>query len=68
MMTITLNNRTEQFNEEKFTVNELIKKKNFTFKLLVTKVNGKLVKRDERDDIWVEDGDFVEILHLISGG
>jgi len=67
-MTITLNNRTEQFDDAKLTVNDLIKKKNFTFKLLVTKVNGKLVKRDERDDVWVADGDAVEILHLISGG
>lgn len=67
-MEIILNNRSEQFEGEELTVNELIKQKNFTFKLLVTKVNGKLVKLNERDQISVKDGDKVEVLHLISGG
>jgi thiamine biosynthesis protein ThiS len=67
-MEIILNNRSEQFDSDELTVNELIKQKNFTFKLLVTKVNGKLVKVNERDQISVKDGDKVEVLHLISGG
>jgi len=67
-MQIILNNRSEQFEGEELTVNELIKQKNFTFKLLVTKVNGKLVKVNERDQVIVKDGDKVEVLHLISGG
>ncbi len=67
-MQITLNNRSEQLDGEKLTVNELIRQKNFTFKLLVTKVNDKLVKVNERDQVWVKDGDRVEVLHLISGG
>jgi len=50
------------------TVQQLIEKKNFTFKFLVTKINGKLVKRDERDNAIVRDGDDVAIIHLISGG
>lgn len=68
MMEITLNNRKEVVDRDNITVSELIILKNFTFKLLVTKVNGKLVKKDERDQVLIKDGDQVTILHLISGG
>ena len=67
-MQITLNNRTEVLDADEMTVEELIKHKNFTFRLLVTKVNGKLVKKDQRENVMVRDGDDVMILHLISGG
>ena len=39
-MEITLNNNKEIIAEENITVADLIRIKNFTFKLLVTKVNG----------------------------
>jgi thiamine biosynthesis protein ThiS len=67
-MEITLNNRKEILDREILTVSELIKLKNFTFKLLVTKVNGKLVRKEERDQAVIKDGDDVTVLHLISGG
>ncbi|MBU1368525.1 MAG: sulfur carrier protein ThiS [Bacteroidetes bacterium] len=67
-MEIILNNRTETIAGDAMTINELINYKNFTFKMLVTKINGKLVKVDKRDDAVVRTGDNVEILHLISGG
>ncbi len=67
-MNIILNNRPEQINREQLTVADLIKYKNFTFKLIVTKVNGKLVRKDERDKAIVRDGDNVMVLHLVSGG
>jgi sulfur carrier protein len=67
-MNITLNNRPEAIEGEQMSISELIKYKNFTFKLLVTKLNGKLVKTAERDEAKVHDGDNVQIIHLISGG
>ena len=67
-MRITLNNRKEIFEAEQLTVDELIKLKNFTFKLLVTKINGKLVKKDERKNAIINDGDNVAVIHMISGG
>lgn len=67
-MRIVLNNTPEQIEGDQLTVNELIRYKNYTFKLLVTKVNGQLVKTHERDDVLVREGDDVQILHLISGG
>ncbi len=67
-MNITLNNRPETIEGEQMSISELIKYKNFTFKLLVTKVNGNLVKTAERDQALVHEGDNVQIIHLISGG
>lgn len=67
-MKILLNNREEIIEKESMTLAELIKYKNFTFKLIVTKINGKLVKKDERDNATIKDGDNVSVLHLISGG
>jgi thiamine biosynthesis protein ThiS len=67
-MEITLNNRKETLDRDHITISELIKHKNFTFKLLVTKVNGKLIRKEERDGAIIKDGDDVTILHLISGG
>ncbi len=67
-MNIILNNTPESIEAEGLSVNELIRYKNFTFRLLVTKVNDQLVRTDERDNVIVNEGDNVQILHLISGG
>ncbi|HOI31278.1 MAG: sulfur carrier protein ThiS [Bacteroidales bacterium] len=67
-MQIFLNNRPEQIEGDEITISELIRQKNFTFKLLVTKINGKLVRVGERDTTRVRNGDTVEVMHLISGG
>jgi thiamine biosynthesis protein ThiS len=67
-MEITLNNTKEVLQEENITVADLIRIKNFTFRLLVTRVNGQLVKKEDRDKVIIRDGDDVMVLHLISGG
>lgn len=67
-MTIHLNNNSETFPGENLSVAELLKIKNFTFKMLVIKINGELVKKTEYDTTMVKDGDDVKVLHLISGG
>jgi len=67
-MKITLNSRPEEIDRDSMTLEELIQWKNFTFKMLVTKVNDKLIKREERSQTVIHDGDVVSILHLISGG
>jgi thiamine biosynthesis protein ThiS len=53
---------------EKLTVSSLLQVKNFTFKMLIIKVNGVLVSKDAYETAWVNDGDDVTVLHLISGG
>ena len=67
-MNITLNNRPEEIPADKLTVNELLKYKNFTFRLLVIKINSTLVKKDQYDTATIVDGDNVVVMHLVSGG
>jgi len=69
-MKLFLNNRDEVLDTSKeiLTINEIREMKSFSFRSLVVKVNGKLVKRDRFDEPVVKDGDKVDIIHLISGG
>ena len=67
-MEILLNNRKETIDTGEITLSDLILHKNFTFKLLVTKVNGRLVKKGDRHNFIIRDGDEVHVLHMISGG
>jgi len=67
-MNIILNNRPEHFEREEMTFDDLIEEKKFTFKMLVTKQNGKLVRKEERNSTYIKEGDDIIVLHLISGG
>lgn len=67
-MKIVLNNIEEIFEHDALSIADLLKEKKFTFKMLVIKINNKLVKKDEYEAAIVRDGDVVQVLHLISGG
>ena len=67
-MKITLNNNPEIIDSKSLTVQELIELKKFTLALLITKVNGKLIRKEDRNKTLVNDGDSVAVIHLISGG
>jgi len=67
-MKIILNNNPETLNVESCTVNDLLKIKNYTFKMLIVKINGKLVKKEDFENSIISEGDDVIVLHLISGG
>lgn len=67
-MKIILNNKEEILEGNQLTINELLQIKRYTFKMLVIKINGVLVKKSDYDTVVVKDGDDVMVLHLISGG
>jgi len=67
-MKIILNNREEVLSEEQLTVNQLLTLKSFSFKMLVIKINGKLIRKADYETTQIQDGDDVMVLHLISGG
>jgi len=67
-MKITLNNNPESFIEDKLSVSEVLERKNFTFRMLIIKLNGMLVKKPDYPVTIVQDGDELSVLHLISGG
>lgn len=67
-MNIILNNRNETIERDEVTIAELLQIKQFSFKMLIIKVNGQLVKRHEYDTKVVKHGDDVSVFHLITGG
>ena len=67
-MKITLNNRQETIDKDILTVQELLDFKNYSFKMLVIKINNLLVKKDQYAEQIIKDGDDVTVLHLVSGG
>ena len=68
-MNIILNNTPEEIiNKTSLTVKELLVYKNFTFPMLVIKINETLVKKDDYNNATIKDGDIVNVIHLISGG
>lgn len=67
-MNISLNNRPESFEQDVLTISEILKLKNFTFRMMVVKINGQLIKKDRYQTDEVTDGDDVQIIHMISGG
>ncbi len=68
-MKITLNNKVVDFkSRDKLTVNELLKLRNFTYKLLIVRINNKIISKENYDNSIIKDGDDVVVLHLIAGG
>ena len=67
-MKIVLNNRYEIFESSKLTVSEIFSEMNFTFPRVIVKLNGRLIKKPQYPVTIVNNGDNLEVIHLISGG
>jgi len=50
------------------TINRILEVMNYTFRMLVVKVNDELVKKENYDKFIVPKNADVKIIHLISGG
>lgn len=67
-MHIVLNHEPVFFAEPQLTIQEILDRQNFTFKLLVVKLNGETIRKDLRATTVVQEGDRLEVIHLMSGG
>jgi len=68
-MKIILNNKNEVFpGREEISVDQLLKLKNFTFPMIIIKINGNLIRKENYRETVIREGDNVTALHLISGG
>lgn len=67
-MKFILNEREEEIDGEMITVNDMLRMKKFTFRMRIVKINGKLVDRDKYDSTYINDGDNVQMIYLMSGG
>jgi len=67
MKKITVNS-TEIAWEDNMNINRILQVMKYTFKMIIVKVNGELVKKDAYDDYIVPENADVKVIHLISGG
>lgn len=67
MKIITLNNKPYNW-QENLTIDKILQAENYTFKMLVIKINGKLIKKDQYSQVVIPENADVKIIHLISGG
>jgi sulfur carrier protein len=50
------------------TVAEILKIRNYIFRMIAVQVNGDLVRRGTYDTVVVPDDADVQVIHMISGG
>ncbi len=53
---------------DNLTISELLKIMKYTFPMLVIKVNGQLIKKNQYKTFIVPNNSDVKIIHLMSGG
>ncbi len=53
---------------EGMTVRDVLIERNYVFRMLIVRINGRLVPRAGFDTTLVPDGAEVDVVHLISGG
>lgn len=64
---ITVNTQTVPW-EENMTIDRILQVMRYSFRMLVVKVDGRLVKKKDYASTVVPEGAVVEVIHLISGG
>lgn len=64
---IKLNNRDFPW-EEGMTVESLMIQKKFTYSRIIVKINGKHIEQENYSEIAINDGDDVQMIHLLAGG
>jgi sulfur carrier protein len=67
-MKIMLNNRAEIIEGDVFSISQILVIKSFKFRMLVVRLNDRLIKKEEYETTLVKDGDDLKIIHLVSGG
>jgi sulfur carrier protein len=64
---ITVNGNTVEW-EKNLTVQKLLDRENFTFKMLAVWINDSVVEKSEYSTKYIPDGANVQVIHNISGG
>jgi sulfur carrier protein len=54
--------------EENLTVSKLLKICNYIYPMIIVRINGVLIKKEEYDRTTIPDGADVKAIHLSAGG
>jgi len=66
-MSLQVNNKSITYIQDE-TVSDLLKRMNFTFPLVVVKINKTLIPRDSYKTTIIPKDAAIQIIHMISGG
>ena len=64
---ITVNNQIIDW-QKNMTVEKILKKMNYTFKMIIVRVNGELVKKEDYGKKIFPNNANVMVIHLLAGG
>lgn len=64
---IKLNNKEFSW-EEGMTVESLMNIKKFTYTRIIVKINGQHIEKEDYHKTYINDGDDVQMIHLLAGG
>jgi sulfur carrier protein len=67
-MKIRLNNNDEVFEGTSISISRMLEIKKYSFKLRIIKVNGLLIQREKYESTFLNEGDDVQLIYLMSGG
>lgn len=69
-MNIILNHSPEviETNQQTITIADLLVIKNFTYEMLLIKINDIPYWREDYSTTYIKDGDNVQVIHMMSGG
>ncbi|WP_422447322.1 sulfur carrier protein ThiS [Thermoanaerobacterium sp. DL9XJH110] len=61
-------NKEDMEYEEGMTVEDVLQKKKYTFRMITVIVNGEVVPKDKYSTYRIKDGDDIDVIHIMSGG
>lgn len=67
METITVNGNIIEWNDG-MTVRDVLTVMKYSFRMLIIKINGEIVKREDYETRTIPNSAKVDVIHLMSGG
>ena len=67
-MKISINGSVKEFKGKKITAEELIAQLNLNGKRFAIERNGEIISKNAFDEIYINDGDKIEIIGAVGGG
>jgi thiamine biosynthesis protein ThiS len=67
-MKVILNDREEEFSSGPISISEMLALKKFSFRMRIIKINGELISKEKYDSTYINEGDNVQMIYLMSGG
>jgi thiamine biosynthesis protein ThiS len=61
-------NKEDMEYQEGMTIEDILRKKKYTFRMITVIVNGRVIPKDQHSAYRIMDGDNVDVVHIMSGG